>query len=121
LSAFRNLIRVVSGVHDDQFDISSCRTCALAHAARDECFETNGFKPNFVDLTSAAEFFDIDKGRVALLLFYHYGYRTRKHVLAALRVLLIEKLAVEAVSEIEESGMAGEIAPAAKVDELELV
>lgn len=96
-----NLIRVVSKIPDERFDIlrwynhtSKCG-CAIGHAIRDEYFIAQNFNPNMV--TSYKEigaFFDISEQRAKALFVYQVGYGSRLDVLSALRVLLIEKKSV---------------------------
>jgi hypothetical protein len=88
-----NLIRVVSHIPDDKFDLSRCHRCAIGHASQDEYFVARGFKPDFPDMGEIRDFFDIDMRRVSYLFFRRPGYGSRMDVLTALRVLLLEKMA----------------------------
>ena len=97
-----NLIRVVSHIPDDKFDIkcwynpgTGCG-CAIGHSLNDEYFISQKFKPNVSDAHGIAQFFDIDI-KQALSLFYPHTDRrqSRKEVLSSLRILLLEKMAQE--------------------------
>jgi hypothetical protein len=99
IERLENLIRVVSNVPDDKFDIkcwynpiTQCG-CAIGHAIRDEYFISHGFKPNVADALGIAKFLDID-AKQAIALFYRcLGNETRLDNLASLRGLLLEKMA----------------------------
>ncbi len=115
-----NLIRVVSNVLDDQFDLSHCRLCALGHAGRDAYFVAQGLQPDFPTIEKIQEFFDITKQRAILLFFWHVGHKSRQDVLRALRVLLLEKMAQEITPEIEVDKQVVD-SVASDVKEMELV
>jgi hypothetical protein len=102
-----NLIRVVSNVPDDKFDLSHCHHCAMGHASRDEYFVAHGFKPGFPSMEEIRDFFATDMRRVSYLFFRRSGYESRHDVLAALRVLLLEKMAHDIGADIGE----GELQP----------
>jgi hypothetical protein len=96
-----NLIRVVSNIPDDKFDIkhwynpnTNCG-CAIGHAIHDEYFIAQKFKPNVSDAWGIANFFDIDIKRATMLFYPHSGHQGRQDMLASLRVLLLEKMALE--------------------------
>ena len=108
-----NLIRVVSAVRDDRFDICqwySQRTkcgCAIGHAMQDAYFVARRFYSPFISLgywDDIAAYFDIDVERAKALFVRHVGYETRRDVLTALRVLLLEKMAQELPAQLEEWG-----------------
>jgi hypothetical protein len=97
-----NLIRVVSEIPDNKFDLSrwydptSHCGCAIGHAIRDEYFKREKLDPYVI--TSYQEigaFFDISEQRAIALFVTHVGYESRQDVLTALRVLLLEKMAQE--------------------------
>jgi hypothetical protein len=97
-----NLIRVVEHVRDEDFNLWRWCDCAIGHAGRDAYFIEQGLDPahiTFAGYTSPAmakvgEFFDISAARAASLFVPTFeGYGSRYHVLAALRVLLLEKMA----------------------------
>jgi hypothetical protein len=94
-----NLIRVVNHIPDDQFNLSHCHQCAIGHASRDEYFIAAGFKPGFPALEELRDFFDIDMRRISYLFFARCDYGSRMDVLAALRVLLLEKMAQQSAEE----------------------
>jgi hypothetical protein len=101
INHLENLIRVVSSIPDDKFDLSHCHLCAIGHASKDAYFIANGFKPGFPPLEELRDFFDIDMRRISYLFFYRPGYKSRLDVLAALRVLLLEKMAQDISAEIK--------------------
>jgi hypothetical protein len=103
----QNIIRVVSQVPDDKFDIkhwynpSTGCGCAIGHAIHDKYFIDQKFKPNVSDAWGIAHFLDIPIKR-ALELFYPIVAKpqSRQNVLASLRILLLEKMAQEMTPEI---------------------
>ena len=94
-----NLIRVVSSVRD--FSLASWCRCAIGHAVKDAYFIALGFNPmRDADagqslMPAIGQFFDISEKRaVSIFIPGADGkYESRKDVLAALRVLLLEKMA----------------------------
>jgi hypothetical protein len=104
IERLENLIRVVSNVPDDKFDI--CRWynpvtgcgCAIGHAAQDAYFIARRFSLDYASqdiMKQIGAYFGIS-GRQARALFVNQvGYGSRKDVLAALRVMLLEKMAQE--------------------------
>jgi hypothetical protein len=96
-----NLIRVVSNVHDEDFNLSFWCNCAIGHAMKDAYFIARGFNPmrDCCDpghglMPAIGQFFDISAVRAISLFIPQVGYTgARKDVLAALRVLLLEKMA----------------------------
>jgi hypothetical protein len=110
IERLENIIRVVSGVPDDKFDIlrwynplTGCG-CAIGHAAEDAYFIARRFA---LDLSSSDVFkqvgayFGITEGQARSLFVCQVGYSSRKDVLAALRVVLLEKMALDLESGIE--------------------
>ena len=100
IDRIQNLIRVVSHIPDDKFDIkcwynpgTGCG-CAIGHSLKDEYFISQKFKPNVSDAHGIAHFFDIDI-KQAIALFYPHVDRgqSRKDIVAMLRVILLEKMA----------------------------
>jgi hypothetical protein len=104
IERIENMIRVVSEIADDRFDIkrwfdyrSGCG-CAIGHAMQDAYFVARRFTPplgrrdvyEFV-----ADYFGISETRATQLFVIGIGYETRLDVLAGLRVLLLEKIAQE--------------------------
>src|ERR1700719_3378379 len=110
IERIENLIRVVSGVPDSRFDLrisydprSGCG-CAIGHAMRDAYFVARRFYDPFITLAymeGMADYFGISLERAKALFIYHAGYTTRRDVLAALRVLLLEKMAQELPGQLE--------------------
>jgi hypothetical protein len=97
IERLQNLIRVVSNVPDDKFDIkrwwnpvTGC-VCAIGHAIRDDYFIANKFNP--MSREDIAKFFDIPPPRAGNLFYPNCQPQARQDVLAALRVLLLEKMA----------------------------
>ena len=95
-----NLIRVVGSVRDEDFSLGRWCSCAIGHAVKDAYFIARGFNP-MRDVESGrslmieiGQFFDISAVRAISLFVPQVGYvGARKDVLAALRVLLLEKMA----------------------------
>lgn len=107
----QNLIRVVSGVPDERFDIrlwwnpmTQCG-CAIGHAMQDQYFQTHGLGntrgPDSVH--EVAEFLDINAARVIDIFICRPRYGARTEVLSALRVLLMEKEADAFASNAEKA------------------
>jgi len=96
-----NLIRVVGSVRDEDFSLGRWCSCAIGHAVKDAYFIAIGFNPMRdcdpvrVLIGDLGKFFDISEKRaVAIFIPGADGkYESRKDVLAALRVLLLEKMA----------------------------
>jgi len=96
-----NIIRVVGRVRDEDFDLRYWCKCAVGHAVKDAYFIALGFNPRRdVEpgqslMPGIGKFFDISAARAAELFVEnpHIKYESRKDVLAALRVLLLEKMA----------------------------
>jgi hypothetical protein len=104
-----NLIRVVSTVPDDKFDIRRWYSakdvcgCAIGHALQDSYFVSEGLTQALLTWSNAvlevSKFFDISESRAIDIFTLHVGgkkyeerYETRQDVLSALRVLLMEKM-----------------------------
>jgi hypothetical protein len=100
-----NLIRVVGSARDEDFNLSLWCNCAIGHAVKDEYFIALGFDPiRDVDpgqslVLVIGRFFDISAARAKSLFIPSTDgkYDTRRDVLAALRVLLLEKIAQQDV------------------------
>jgi len=98
-----NLIRVVGSVRDEDFNLQNWCNCAIGHAVKDAYFIARGFNPmRDVEpgqslMPEIGLFFDISEKRAAELFIPDVcgKYQSRKDVLAALRVLLLEKMAQE--------------------------
>jgi hypothetical protein len=98
-----NLIRVVSKVRDEDFNLSLWCNCAIGHAMKDAYFIALEFNPmrdcrdpGHGLMPAIGKFFDISAVRAISLFVPQVGYvGARKDVLAALRVLLLEKMAQE--------------------------
>lgn len=109
IERIENLIRVVSSVPDNRFNlrrwfnpITRCG-CAVGHAMRDSWFIGEGFRPNLAHNTMVdiARFFGITEARAFSLFVNHVEYNTRQDVITALRVLLLEKMAHRIGDDIE--------------------
>ena len=109
-----NLIRVVSSVRDEDFDLAKWCHCAIGHAVKDAYFIAQGLDSAFTDcevgksyMREIGEFFDIHAARASSLFIPNLngGYGSRKQVLAALRVLLLEKMAQQIEVDIPISGV----------------
>jgi len=88
-----NLIRVVSAVRDEDFNIGRWCDCAIGHAVKDPYFRELVFDPlGCPNMGKVGEFFDISIARAAELFLQDFcGKRkSRTDMLAALRVLLRE-------------------------------
>jgi hypothetical protein len=106
----RNIIRVVSAVSDEKFDIRywwnpmlQCG-CAIGYAVHDEYFIKNGLDDSLGPdtINNVAKFFDISPNRAIELFICRSRYGARLEVLSALRVLLMEKeAALVAASHME--------------------
>lgn len=104
IERIENLIRVVSSVPDERFDIckwydarSKCG-CAIGHAMQDAYFIARRLEPPLgrIDVYEfIGNYFGIDEHTVCRLFVWSQGYSTRRDVLCALRVLLLEKTAQE--------------------------
>jgi len=96
-----NLIRVVGSVRDEDFNLQNWCNCAVGHAAKDAYFIARGFNPmRGVELGKSlmpeiGKFFDISVERAIELFVINpiRKYQSRHDMLAALRVLLLEKMA----------------------------
>ncbi len=107
----QNLIRVVSSVPDERFDIrlwwnpSRQCGCAIGHAMQDQYFQTQGLGntrgPDSV--MEVAEFLDISPARVIDIFICRPRYGARLEVLTALRVLLMEKEAESVAASAEQT------------------
>ena len=110
IDRLQNLIRVVSHIPDDKFDIkcwfnpgTGCG-CAIGHSLQDEYFISQKFKPNVSDAHGIANFFDIDI-KQALALFYPNVDRrqSRQDIVAMLRVIVMEKIAQDIGHDVVET------------------
>ncbi len=110
IERIENLIRVVSAVPDDKFDI--CRWynpmtgcgCAIGHAAQDAYFIARRFSLDYSSQDVMAQigaYFGISDRQARALFINQVVYGTRKDVLAAVRVVLLEKMAQEIPVQIE--------------------
>jgi hypothetical protein len=120
IDRWQNLIRVVSHTPDDKFNITrwydpitGCG-CAIGHSIRDEYFIANKFNPIVTGLEDIANFFEIDRIRASTLFYPNSQPQSKQDVLARLRVVLLEKMAVEfgrAMPEPSEPAYKAELEP----------
>jgi hypothetical protein len=93
----------VSAVRDEDFNLGRWCDCAIGHAMKDAYVIAQEFDPMLSYLVGHSfmgeigKFFDISAARAAELFIPDLGrkYQSRKQVLAALRVLLLEKQMVQ--------------------------
>jgi hypothetical protein len=111
IERLENLIRVVSNIPDSKFDI--CRWynpvtgcgCAIGHAAQDAYFIARRFALDYSSqdvMTQIGAYFGISDRQARSLFINQVGYGSRKDVLAALRVILLEKMAQEFSVEVDQ-------------------
>jgi hypothetical protein len=104
-----NLIRVVSAVRDEDFDLRLWCRCAIGHAIKDAYFVAQRFDPmrgsTNGTMGDIGEFFEISAKHAKELFVpsFDRGYGSRKQVLAALRVLLLEKMAQQIDNSVKPS------------------
>ncbi len=106
IERIENLIRVVRNIPNDKFDINQRYNldtkcgCAIGYATKDPYFIARGFNP-FTGIGGEilCQFFNIDPNQAVKLFTFHPGYSTRQDVINALRILLLERMAHESLSE----------------------
>lgn len=118
IERINNLIRVVSSVPDDKFNIGiwwnprdGCG-CAIGHANHDTYFISAGIPTRLGAMPymdELAVFFGIRSGQAVCLFTPSSCYRSRQDVLSALRVILMQKEA-EAMVEFLADDLKEEVA-----------
>jgi hypothetical protein len=111
IERLENLIRVVSNIPDAKFDIcrwynpiSGCG-CAIGHAAQDAYFIARRFALDYSSpdiMKQVGAYFGISDRQARSLFINQIGYGSRKDVLAAVRVILLEKMAQEFSAGLDE-------------------